>query len=79
MQSQSNQSLHPNSLLTGNRTRNFVESARLVRFSTPTQEQVQELAAIIPYSNEQGIIFTEQGILDQEQGIWRAKIEIIAG
>jgi hypothetical protein len=47
-QSISNLSQHPNSLLTGKLTGNFVEFLRAARFESPTREQIQSLAAKFP-------------------------------
>jgi hypothetical protein len=48
MQSKSNLSQHPNSLLTGKITGNYVESACWARICTLTREQIQRLAAKFP-------------------------------
>src|SRR5262245_803648 len=47
-QSKSNPSPLPNSLLTGKLTGNYVEFARLMRFRSPTREQIQRLATKFP-------------------------------
>jgi hypothetical protein len=47
-QSKSNPSPLPNSLLTGKLTGNYVEFARLMRFRSPTGEQIQRLATKFP-------------------------------
>jgi hypothetical protein len=77
-QSHTNRSPHPNSLLTGKRTGNFVNSALSGRFLKADTQANSKASSEIPYATEQGIISAEQGILAQEQGISPAQTEIIA-
>ena len=80
MQSTTNRSPHPNSLLTGNLTGNFADSGLLQHFSCLAGQQIQRLAAKFPtHQNRefpdayQGKFFEEQGICNPEILISRPK------
>lgn len=61
-QSISNLSQHPNSLLTGKLTGNFVESVHLVAILNADTRANSMACSKIPYATEQGIISKKQGI-----------------
>jgi hypothetical protein len=62
MQSDANQSLHPNSLLAGKRTGNSVKIKLVLRFKHRIHQQSQLLAGKFPTGRSREFLLKEQGI-----------------
>src|SRR5260221_10361083 len=76
MQSSSNPSQRPNSLLAGNLAGNFLKKA-LPGAILASKTRAGSIAYDqIPCSTEQGIFLHEQGILSREQGILRLAVSV---
>ena len=69
----------PNSLLTGEKNREFCKIAAQIESETANNGAVTGLTMRISCSTEQGIISGKQGVLVEEQGIISGKIDIIGG